>query len=673
MAKKNSQFFSVILFIVLLVTVACTLPFSKSLNQAKPGNNTLQADDLKSLIQPEDKPSRSSPSLDDLKRLPATSEVVSPENAHRVQQLAYYGKGNFNFLTLSPQGDQFAVVWGNGISMYSSSKFKETHYIDTDSFIYRASYSPDGRILAFGEGETIRLWDTKSNKQTLELNWDDHLVTSLAFSPDGANLTVGCGEGYISLWNVHTGELIQTLRGHSNRLANTYISDLSYSMDGDRLASAGGEYGDIFIWDVQTGEKIQEFEGHQWGTYAITFFRDNVFLASGGGDKFVRIWEIQHGNQVAILEGHEQYVFGLAYSPDDEVLASCADDNTIIIWDYIMDTPRKVIKTGHGWKSPCSLAFTKDGNKLISGGSDNTIRLWDVQTGEKLQILGEDEHGIYNLAFSPDGRQLAMGGDDDKIIIWDTQSGKGFRVLQGQGKKQVNSLVYSPDGSMLASCSGMFIQLWDPKTGTQIKAIDTDTPWLANLSFSPDGKILASDNASGDGTILLWDVQTGELRQVLEGHKRSETMGLAYSPDGNLLASNGKDNIRLWDAHTGQFLQYFEENDHSYGGPIAFSPDGRILAAGRDETFLLLDIQTGEKLQESRGRVIAFAFSPDGLILASCNPYGSIMLWNTQTGELLNKFEKNNLKEVNSLAFSPDGRILASIDLDNTLRFWGIP
>lgn len=127
-------------------------------------------------------------------------------------------------------------------------------------------------------------------------------------------------------------------------------------------------------------------------------------------------------------------------------------------------------------------------------------------------------------------------------------------TLQGH-KGWSFAIAWSPDRKLLASGSGdAAIKIWNPQTGECVQSLEGhNARWVCSVVWSPDGKWIAS--GSVDQTLKLWNSQTGECVRTFTGHKR-QVISVAFHPDGTMLASNSEDEtIKLWDIQTEKCLK----------------------------------------------------------------------------------------------------------------------
>ncbi|MBD2362563.1 serine/threonine protein kinase [Anabaena minutissima FACHB-250] len=282
------------------------------------------------------------------------------------------------------------------------------------------------------------------------------------------------------------------------------------------------------------------------------------------------------------------------------------------------------------------------------------------------------------IALSPKGDILACAAGS-LIHLYSSTTGELLRTLTGHSGI-VRSIAISSDGQLLASYSDEdSIRLWDVATGRTIRTF-TGHSGMSSLAFSNDGQFLAS----GDGyAIRLWDVATGRTIRTFTRPHPSNIVGayltIAISSDGQLLAScSDHKTIRLWDVATGRKIRTFTgHSDRVY--PVAISRDGQLLASCMDDrTIKLWDVATGREIRTFTGhfnRLYSVAISSNGQLLASCMDDRTIKLWDVATGREIRTFTGHS-GIVRSIAISSDGQLLASIGggykCDNTIKLWDV-
>jgi WD40 repeat protein len=196
--------------------------------------------------------------------------------------------------------------------------------------------------------------------------------------------------------------------------------------------------------------------------------------------------------------------------------------------------------------------------------------------------------------------------------------------------------------------------------------------WVGDVSFSPDGQTIAS--ASGDGTIKLWNVETGEILHTLKGHQGA-VLDLSFSPDGQTIASASDDQtVKLWTVATGELIHSLEGHQ-DWIRSLSFSPDGQtIVSASDDQTLKLWAVKTGTLIQTLSGHqalVSSIRFSPDGQTIASASDDRTVKLWDGKTGALIRTLAGHQ-GEIWSIRFSRDGKTLASGSGDKTIKLWDV-
>jgi WD40 repeat protein/serine/threonine protein kinase len=443
------------------------------------------------------------------------------------------------------------------------------------SKVVSTAFSQDGsRLVTASADGMVRQWNATTGEE-VEPPYERHTneVYSAVYSPDGQWVASAGADRTIRVWRAKGRQDVAVLHGHSGR-----VVEVAFTPDGLRLASLSCRSAWVYagddtarVWDVNPAATLPMLRGHTRDIYPVAFSPDGRWLASGSFDTTVRLWDAATGELCAILP-NVKTVGALAFGPDGTWLVTgCHESDRLRIWDLATAHVRKEIRFPGGsmltpivspdgtrvattTMSPttfkhrltvcdiasgdsmfstdgAALAYSPDGHWLAALAADEkTVLLMNARTHETLARLSGHEEAVFKAAFSPDSRSLASCSQDHTVRVWNVAA-EGWQVAsRSNAAASLNGMAIPPPANH------------DPSPCLVLRG-HTDEVYA--VAFHPDGTRLAT--AGRDGSVLLWDLASGEEVVRLPWHK-SFVWSLAFSPDGSTLASGGGDcTVGLWD------------------------------------------------------------------------------------------------------------------------------
>jgi eukaryotic-like serine/threonine-protein kinase len=598
-------------------------------------------------------------------------------------------------LAYTPDGSSLAVCDGEAVRfldpLTGAEQRQQLKAPATGGF--NAAFSPDGRRLAvapgnaWGESRTFRVLDLDTGKQLPEIPLPESLAIGpapfpLTYSPDGQQLIFRDWkhQNLVRLVDVETGKLLGTLRAS----VSAWDLRLSFSPDGQRLSVCSPSA--VEIWNVRDLTGGLTLRGHTDGILDLAFpafGRQLLTVANILPPAVPRAVAFGRDGSSAGFGGSGGG--GLGFGGFDSVgLIGVTDKGwggpawEVKRWDADGGFAIATLP-GHGVRLKCA-AFSPQGDRVAVGGMDSTVRVWDTQAGRELTSIPMSALPI-NLAFGPRGDYLAVlltAGDSSRILILDAASGRERRAITTQ--RYVAGLALSPDGRSVvgaavappgprrAGSDGLDrIVVWSVETGAERTFVTLPSLTRTALAFSPDGSLLAAGNTN-DGTVTLWDAQTGKKRLQFKGHPGG-TGRVGFSSDGERLATAGNDDlVKVWDMRTRQEVYSFQGEVGSTGlYRLAFSADNTALAAATSfneyaavtPRIFLLSAETVPSRTYLEGSSMTALFSPDGRLAAARGHENDILLFDAFTGKRLRRLEGHTYS-ISSIVFSGDGKRLVS-------------
>ncbi|WVW78732.1 hypothetical protein I302_100692 [Kwoniella bestiolae CBS 10118] len=329
--------------------------------------------------------------------------------------------------------------------------------------------------------------------------------------------------------------LSQTLSAHSRA-----VTALRFSNDGETLVSAGAD-GYLHFWNAESGECIRGFRAHKTGINDISISPDSLYLTTASDDCTSLLFPLYPPPSPAdeplplkTFTGHTAPVLSISFSPKSNLLVTGSFDESAIIWDVRRG---KVLRNlpAHADAVWC-VCWDAEGAMVMTGSGDGLIRLWDVSSGQCLKTLDNDTNSPVSYAsFTPSSYFLLSSTLSSTLRIYNIHTSKVLKTIQAPG-------VYI---SEKYPCPAIIFEAPDLPSGKEDgMEIDGNSNIDVKGPANPALIVAGSEN----GKIVIWDLQSKNVCQVLQGHLNT-VVAVAVHPNGRIIVSGSLEperSVKLW-------------------------------------------------------------------------------------------------------------------------------
>ena len=290
---------------------------------------------------------------------------------------------------------------------------------------------------------------------------------------------------------------------------------------------------------------------------------------------------------------------------------------------------------------------------LVTLGRDQDVRVWDT-TERRPTVVSVLEAGspLYGVAVDAEGRRVAVGDEHGTVHVSAIDGGPATELVGHDGP--VFGMAFLPDGRLVTGGRDGTLRLWDVDTGA-VATVETGSP-VTDVAVNADGDLVASSGS--DGIVRFWTTDDLSDPIAQTAAVAAGANAVVFSGTSEVVAAYGDGRVRFWKRDGSEMrdaLQVDSDGDAVFS--VAVSPDRSLLAAaGATDGVTLWNIETGERRSELNGQPAApldVAFTSRGDALVSSNREGIITLWNSATGQAIGPRYEYHDGKVWRLAVTP--------------------
>jgi WD40 repeat protein len=442
--------------------------------------------------------------------------------------------------SLSPNGSNILTTARSGYAhVYDSASSQLLYQFEYAGGLLDTTYAPDGRHIATAcHDGNVWVRESDSDDPHPMVLPEGNQIEQIAFSADGLRLAVAARGGHARVW-----ELFPPQRG-VRRLPGTDVDAVEFDSSGRRALLLNlGEKRGLSLYDVHSGELVWTSNFSSDQVSETRFSPDGGRILAFGSGRAVRVLDADSGRELVPPMKHNSRLTDAVWSPDGKWILSAARTGNALAWDSTTGKPAMTFSNSN---PIVAIAVSPDGQRFVTGHGDNTIQLWDIRTGRPETAGFKGPGNIRRIHFSTDGKLLAISGcprgEEGIVEIRDVQSGKvvGNSLVHRNG---VNFFEFSRDGRWLATaCDDHNARIWNGTNGEAVSAWLPHEHEARQVNFSPDGTRLVT--LARRGAVRLWSVPSGEpITAPILYHRNRGDGAVSYSPDGQrlLIARGGNE------------------------------------------------------------------------------------------------------------------------------------
>ncbi|MEM8670705.1 MAG: protein kinase [Planctomycetota bacterium] len=511
--------------------------------------------------------------------------------------------------------------------------FKEAYLLQATGDVFD---SQGRQIVLPAKDNTARIYDCIRGTELRTLEGHEKRVVKTAYGPAGKLVASASDDNTLRIWNADNGEQIHAFDFWKTEqpLAETCLIDsFEFRADGRQLLTVSEELG-IHLWDLVSGERV---ETPTISENAAFYWPDGMRFSTFDPTKGTRI-ETHDSFRGAYLNrrsigGYLQFV---EISPDSKTLAvKTSNTGRLSFWDLSRPGNSVTEIAGHKF-AVNSIRFSPNSQILATASDDKTIKLWSLSNGRTRNTFSKGA----NLKHS----KTAVSPDDQKIAIPSLGSrevSSVFRFGDGQIPADIRGRIWMPEYSefrFVVSDTNQ-LKVYDIETADLIGSIPMGPGDVHKVVISRQGSHVAA--YAGGEIVTLWSVDDDRQIPLVVGERA--VIDLEFTDDGKRLLSASDDGVvRIWDVESTEQLKSFSLNEPIKD--LELSRDGNRLVIVNDQnqadTWNLTTLERESRLESAEAVFTKAKLNSDGTRLLTYNKFNasSVQAWNVETANLIGQF-----------------------------------